>query len=403
MRTLGLMTFALAMHAGCDDPAAEIEPTPDALSSSDMSAGDAVPGDSAMDAAVMDSTMDMAPDQFDAGQPAPDSAMADAGNMDSQVVVTPDAVPMPLTPEEDCQQQPHPVAPVLRETQINDKRMLYSDRPAQNGVLFIFHGNGGSPSIWIEQTEHIIITLAALERGLLVIALKSTDAGWNKSCCQGEDACCEGAVCCPDENGDIDNTHAALAHVIEAGLATHETPLFALGYSNGGGFTGRLTQGMNLVAAATVNSGSSGRIIMNTDDVPPMYFQGASADPIVRSEVPSRVHASFVERGVRTALRINEPAALTPGRLSRIDGVSCEHSITLFEGLRSAALIDDDGMLTGTVDATMEALEANRYWREEGLEPHARNVTLQLRELAAQHPLSSEWVTDIMDFLLAEE
>ena len=65
-------------------------------------------------------------------------------------------------------------------------------------------------------------------------------------------------------------------------------------------------------------------------------------------------------------------------------------------------LIDEDGMLTGTVDATMEALEAHPFWQNNGLGAHSRNVTLQLRELAAAHPLSAEWVDEIMDFLLAD-
>jgi hypothetical protein len=31
-----------------------------------------------------------------------------------------------------------------------------------------------------------------------------------------------------------------------------------------------------------------------------------------------------------------------------------------------------------------------------------QNITLQLRELDAQHALSSEWASDILDFLLWE-
>jgi dienelactone hydrolase len=292
------------------------------------------------------------------------------------------------------------MAPELREVRINGQRMLYSPAASEAGILFLFHGNGGSPSIWVDRTEHVIATLAAMERGLLVIALKSVGMGWDKRCCDGDDRCCDEGVCCTDEVADIGNVQDAIAHMVGEGLVAEGAPVYALGYSNGGGFTGRLTQGVNLVAAATVNSGSSSGIIRETDDVPPMFFQGAAQDPTVDPERPRRNHASFVERGLRTELRINAPAPLTPGRLSRIEGISCELSINLYEGLQRAGLIGEDGSLSSTPSAIIERMEATAAWRENGLDAHSRDITLQFRELDAQHAFSSEWIDDIMDFLL---
>ena len=405
MRSFILVALAACGLVACDDAGSESPPQNDlgAAPALDAGAADAAPTDASDATSMVDTGMPPAPDAAMSADATP-APQPDADPMPlSDAAIPPDAAPPPLTPEADCMGQPQPIAPALQETRINGQRMLYSDTPTETGILFLFHGNGGSPDIWLTQTEHVLITLAALERGFLVIALKSIDMGWSKVCCNGEDRCCEEGVCCTDQNDDIDNVRQAIAHVVDAGLANEQTALYAVGYSNGGGFTGRLTQGLELVAAATVNSGSSGSIIRNTDALPPMFFQGARADPIVRPEAAITNHASFVERGVRTALRINEPAPLTPGRLSRIDGISCEQSITLYDGMMRAGLIDADGFLTGSVEDTMGRIEANPYWQSNGLDAHSRNVTLQFRELKAEHPLSGEWADDIMAFMLLDE
>ena len=102
-------------------------------------------------------------------------------------------------------------------------------------------------------------------------------------------------------------------------------------------------------------------------------------------------------------LRFADRAARMHQHLSRIDGINCEQSITLYDGMMQVGLIDADGFLTGSVEDTMSRIEANPYWQSNGLDAHTRNVTLQFRELKAEHPLSGEWADDIMAFMLLDE
>lgn len=397
LRLLTLMTLIAAQPLSCGGG----DPSSDGVAARQ----DAGQGDAATTDVAGDEDPDVAPTLDDVEEVDIEEADAEPTDVEpTDAESTPDSIEdeAPDDPQADCARQPLAVAPTLNEVRINGQRMLHSTAPSEVGVLFLFHGNGGGPDVWVARTEHVIVTLEALERGLLVAALKSVDTGWGKQCCEGQDRCCERGACCTDEVADIDNVRAALAHLIDASLVTADAPVYALGYSNGGGFTGRLTQGLALRAAATVNSGSGGAIIRNTDAVPPIFFQGAQQDPIVDPDAAVRNHQSFETRGLRTALRINGPAPLTPGRFSRIDGIDCETSINIFEGLRRAELIDAAGNLQATPNEIVEAMEATAFWRNNGLDVHAPNITLQLRELDAQHAFSSAFSGDLFDFLLAD-
>ena len=315
---------------------------------------------------------------------------------DADGLVDGDAV---IDAEADCARQPHPVAPDLSSARINGQRMLYSSSASERGVLFFFHGNGGSADIWVDRAEHVLLTNMAIERGLLVAALDSVGTGWDKRCCGAAQSCCSDDLCCSDEGADIQNVRDAIRYLVSEGLIVEDASIYALGYSNGGGFTGRLTQGVDLTAAATVNSSSSPNII-NRAESPPMFFQGASQDPIVSADLALGNYEAFSERGVRTAFRLNTPAPLTPGRFSRIQGIDCDESIRLVTWLTDEELVAEDGTLLANAGTIIDRMEAAPFWTNNGFDRHTKNIKLQIQELDAQHALSSEWAVDIFDFLL---
>lgn len=117
------------------------------------------------------------------------------------------------------------------------------------GVIFHFHGAGGSAVGLFNNSEQRIFANEAVANGYAVVSLSNVDRvnrQWNPN---------------PfiESNPDMQNVQAAVNSFVARGLMTAATPVFATGISNGGAFAPRVSRTLNFrgtaifIASGTIN------------------------------------------------------------------------------------------------------------------------------------------------------
>ncbi len=311
--TLHRLLAAAALLAACGGGTADdtTAGTPDASSTPDVVAdtGPDVVADAGPDTAP-DVTADTAPDAT--ADPAPDVA------------------------PETCEDQPTATPPEVAQGEVDGSKFLYAIPASPQRLLLFFHGTGGSRTTIVNRPEAVLMVQDLLAAGFAVAAIDSDDRvakQWNK-------------VDGPD-NVDIEHAlgmHALLTDPDELGLLPPNIPVFALGGSNGGTFVSRLAQVVPLRAAVVQISHAQ---IFHDDGatVPPLFLVPAAQDSIVPSGSLQGLAADLDAAGVDVELHLNEPAPLTPGHATRIDGVDCDLSMAIRDALADAGHLSPSGLI----------------------------------------------------------
>ncbi len=143
--------------------------------------------------------------------------------------------------------KPAPVWSPVYET-INGSAIGYYFPASPVGVVFHFHGTGGSATGLFSNSEQRVFANEAVAEGYAVVSLSSVDRvnrQWNPN---------------PqiENNPDMQNVQAAINSFVSRGLMTTSTPVFATGISNGGAFAPRVSRALNFrgttvfIAAVTI-------------------------------------------------------------------------------------------------------------------------------------------------------
>jgi len=203
------------------------------------------------------------------------------------------------------------------------------------GVVFHFHGSGGSMNGLFSQPEQIVYARELVAAGYAVVTLNSSDrvnAQWNTAA--------------PPNNPDIANVQTAIAGFISRGLMTGQTPVFASGISNGGAFAPRVSLFLGFRGTAIYVATSNATIMQNTNS--------ATIWNIMRNDTtlaPGSVEEAFNNytilrgRGIRAEYNVLEPSAVFPERFRRIPGLNPNDSVTIYGALKSNGFLDRRDLL----------------------------------------------------------
>ncbi len=218
------------------------------------------------------------------------------------------------------------------------------------GLIFSFHGSGGSGDLPFQKPQAIEATTLFVSRGFGIVGLDSVnriDRQWNPLF--------------STSNPDVINVQAIIDRLRASGVIGTNTPIFCEGTSNGGGFCSRVSAllsftGQSLMIADGIEA------IMAQTPVPTIWTLGRN-DPTLAPGSIERAQSSsagMTARGVPNELNIVEPNPVYPERFARIDGITVDASRALTTSLRQGGFLDARGMVVrdprgGAIDALIPA------------------------------------------------
>ncbi len=195
---------------------------------------------------------------------------------------------------------------------LNGIQMGYFFPSSIVGVIFHFHGQGGSANLLFTNLERRIFANEAVAEGYAVVALDSADrvnCDWSTS---------NDLATSPD----IQNVQAAINLFISCGLMTGSTPVFAHGFSKGAGFSPHVARALNF-RATSMNLLAGTPDIINITTIPTIWCISQNDGTIMPGGVAqSRInYQNLVSRNVPAQHHLFTPSPVYPERFWRISEV----------------------------------------------------------------------------------
>ncbi len=227
-----------------------------------------------------------------------------------------------------------PIATPVSDS-INGARYLYSIPPDVRGLIFSFHGSGGSGDLPFARYSSNEATRRYLAHGFGIVGLDSVDRvnrQWNPAFTL--------------TNPDVVNVQAIIDRLRAAGTLNASTPIFCEGNSNGGAFCSRVSALLRFRAQSLVIADGIGAVLAQST-VPTIWSLARNDGTLAPGylERTDASHAGFSARGIASELNVLEPSPIYSERFARITGISLTDSGAITANLRAAGLLDPAGNL----------------------------------------------------------
>lgn len=255
------------------------------------------------------------------------------------------------------------------------------------GVIFHFHGQGGSANLLFNNLERRIFANEAVADGYAVVAIDSADRvirDWSTS----NDIA---------TNPDIQNVQAAINLFISRGWMTSSTPVFAHGFSKGAGFSPRVARALNF-RATSMNLLAGTPDIINITTIPTIWTIAINDGTIMAGGVQQsrNNYQNLVNRGVSAEYHLAVPTPVYPERFWRISGLSAADSQAIHASLRQSGFIDGRNFLVADPDTSgWENAIPAQY------SSFTNSIRDQLRICYAEHTFFSDYNRRVLDFFNA--
>ncbi|MCP5431966.1 MAG: dienelactone hydrolase family protein [Alphaproteobacteria bacterium] len=248
-------------------------------------------------------------------------------------------------------------AVVLEETSFEGFPVLGAYPKDPVGLVFLFHGSGGSADFARrDETQAVLSTLVGA--GYAVVSTSSTQRSnpkrWRLDTLD------------PGANEDLGRIGRLYASLLSEGRAGAATPVFAMGMSNGGGFTvlfGRAAQEMGLPIRAIADyEGPIVRPVVEAIEagkaMVPIFLVLAENDPLVNPKTQLAIAQALVERGLTLEIHIARERPVAVADFAAIPEVSEAQAREIFDTLVKRGVIDKDGKRRMELAAGREGLAA---------------------------------------------
>ena len=213
---------------------------------------------------------------------------------------------------------------------IGTTEMRYHFPQNVRGVVFHFHGTGGSADGMFNNIEQITFARELVAEGYAIVTLNSDDRinqQWNATNSLA--------------NPDINNVQLAINEFISRGLITKNTPIFGSGVSNGGGFVPRVSFFLNFHGTA-IFIATGPTAFMSVTEIPTIW-NIMQNDTVLANASVVRARNNFnnlQSRGIPSEINILHPTPVYPERFWRIFGINRTESIELHNALKSNGFFD---------------------------------------------------------------
>lgn len=247
-----------------------------------------------------------------------------------------------------------PVTPVatINSTQFEGFR-VYSVVPENPvGVVYLFHGSGGSANIALK-IEPIDQTNALVKRGYAWVATESTQRTgtkrWNVF-----DASLT-------SNPDLARLTRLHAHLIANTAITEETPLFGIGMSNGARMVTLFGQVFAdhgyPVAAIAPFMGTAAPFVQASGGLRiPGFWVNAENDSIVDPDAVAADQQASAALGTPSVLYTKQEEPMLPLRFTRIPAIDTEEAVAIADTLAATGVWDAEGNRVTDVATMIAAL-----------------------------------------------
>jgi len=212
---------------------------------------------------------------------------------------------------------------------------LYQIPKNADGVVFFFHGLGGSAMDWVGRVEPRILLEEALDSGFGVVAMDSTNRRrrmWTRpSSLVG--------------NPDLDLFRAVSAELEGKGLLKEKTPTFAVGISNGGAWVSVLASFETFDGVAILSARGQRDYL---DDISPdtavLFAYGLNDHLIPAREITPNIDLVRGRQCPTKAIEIKK-SPLNRQQFARIPGIGTVGSRDIYAALEGVGMINDKGMV----------------------------------------------------------
>lgn len=289
---------------------------------------------------------------------------------------------------------------------VENVKNVYSYFPAQTrGVVFLYHGTGGSARGWLPtNADNYMMVKDLIADSFAVIVTESEETTLNEDL--NGDGKIRWYVSAPvmDSSIDYQNLRAIVDTMIRRGVMTASTPLFGIGMSNGGAFS--IPSGVVLGMRAAVSCCAQGRQSqMLYITMPVMWCMAVNDD---NEQVGPTGNAAALEssqtlaqRGIDTRYVVHASYPIVPEHFVRF-GASELASRTMVTELDTNGCLDERRMLRFTSDSVAAIMQATPT-RFPFLITQRQLSTLQLRDALsvayAQHHFFADKNRATIDFL----
>lgn len=266
---------------------------------------------------------------------------------------------------------------------IADRDVYFYFPPEYRGVIFFFHGSGGDAREWSDlgaERHHFFDD--AIAEGYAIVSVNSADRV-NKQWDLTPD---------PASNADLEAVAAILTAFRRDGKISAQTPVYAVGMSQGGRFATLVAYALGMNASA-VWVGAGHTEIMEVTTAPTLWCL-ADHDPIIdRDEVFSQ-YERLIERGVDAVYYVHSPMPIHALYFAGIEGVNEADSERLFTKLRSLGVLDEKNFLR----ENPRFLEWQESMGAELSESARRDIQDRLMVAYAEHAFYSDCDHRALDF-----
>ncbi len=272
-------------------------------------------------------------------------------------------------------------------TDPNAIKLLYYFPPNPVGVIFRFHGSGGSADSLFAKVEDFTFARDAVAAGYAIVALDSTDRVNKQWDAAGTAA-----------NVDVVNVQAAIDYFIGLGLMTANTPKFSTGMSNGGGFAPKPAYFLGFRACGIFCSSGQPAQIFTVTTVPTIWSLARNDDLYDHTTFLPNATANLASLNaqrpsVTGEIRENLPSPVYPRRFLRIPGLTAANSQTIYDSLRTGGFFDAQDFLLAdpATSGWFASLPA-------GFAPFQGDILSQLNCCYSAHQFYSDFDNKVLQF-----
>jgi hypothetical protein len=213
------------------------------------------------------------------------------------------------------------------------------------GVIYLFHGTGGSANNFINSIENRSFINAAIADGFGIIATEAEEISLNSDL--NGDGKLRWKVFPVDTVNGVDylNIKILTNTFIQRGDFNYSTPIFSVGMSNGGSFSAGISSALNFRAGVSYCASSVQGIF--TQRTNPFAFRMAKFDDNDEVGEDGNYEAwqndsILAAREICHDYKLHDRQPIYPERFARISGISVSNSQLFYNELVATDLIDNE-------------------------------------------------------------
>jgi dienelactone hydrolase len=292
-----------------------------------------------------------------------------------------------------------------------NKTYLFHVPANPKGVIGFFHGTSGSRAM-IEGTEAFNVALRAIDAGYAVFATdaEEVDSGDNGPFGNSDGFERWNSTTPTASNVDLLNVKGVLGALVSKHGLPAQSPIYAIGMSNGGAFSVTLgavfgqdaaLKGRIKAVASYCASGSTPVAKATTTPTIWLMCENDSNTQVSNAKAKTN-HDALIANKVASAFAEHPPSPLYDQRFTRVAGIDAVTSKALTDDLRAAGLIDGATSLLNKTYAELQ-LEVPKLASFKGLSPKQKGeVGSQLKVLIADHKFHADWAARTLTFFEAQ-